>query len=55
MSDDLELARSVYDGTLDWLCPKMELRACTDNATPLLKGCGIVRAEKWLPTSWKRS
>lgn len=46
MSRDLELARSVHDGTLDWLCPKMELRACPSYTETVITGCGVIRADK---------
>lgn len=47
MSDSYEfsLAKSVFEGTLDLLCPKMELISCKDNSEIVLKGIGVIRSD----------
>jgi hypothetical protein len=46
MPDDFELAKSVYEGTRDLLCPRMELRRCPDYRETVLGGCGTISVGK---------
>lgn len=45
MPDHLELAKSVLGGSVDWLCPRMELRSCPSRSEPIWTGCGLIRAD----------
>lgn len=44
MSADLELAKSIVDGTLDLICPQMELLICPSYHESALSGSGVVRS-----------
>lgn len=46
MHDAFKLGRSVVDGELDLLCPKMELWRCPSYHETVMTGCGVIRANK---------
>lgn len=46
MPDAFKLARSIVDGKLDLLCPKMELRICPSYHETVMTGCGLIRANE---------
>lgn len=46
MHDAFKLGRSVVDGDLDLLCPKMELRRCPSYHETVMTGCGVIRSNK---------
>lgn len=46
MHDAFKLGRSIVDGDLDLLCPKMELWRCSSYHETIMTGCGVIRANK---------
>jgi hypothetical protein len=45
MESELELAKAIKHGTLDLICPEMELRVCPGYHEVALKGTGAIRAD----------
>jgi hypothetical protein len=45
MNRELELAKAIKNGTLDLICPHMELLVCPQYHDVALKGTGIIRAD----------
>lgn len=46
MPDAFKLGKSIVDGDLDLLCPKMELWRCPSYHETVMMGCGVIRANK---------
>jgi hypothetical protein len=47
MNRELELARAIKNGTLDLICPEMELLVCPRYHDVALKGTGVIRADNF--------
>lgn len=45
MNQELELARATKDGTLELICPEMELLVCPTYHVSALKGTGVIRSD----------
>jgi hypothetical protein len=46
MNRELELAKAIKNGTLDLICPEMELLVCPNYHDVALKGMGVIRTDK---------
>ena len=46
MLDEIEFARAIKSGSLDLICPHMELLACPNYRHIVLKGTGVIRSDK---------
>lgn len=46
MHGELELARAIKGGSLDLICPEMELLACPHYRDVVLKGTGVIRSDR---------
>lgn len=46
MPQELDWAKTVFDGSLDLLCPEMELVVCPNYSEVALKGSGVIRSDK---------
>ncbi len=46
MDNKMELAKAIKDGTLDLVCPEMQLLVCPAYSDVALKGSGVLRADK---------
>jgi len=45
MDNELELAKAIKHGTLDLICPEMELLVCPSYRDIALKGTGVIRSD----------
>jgi len=46
MDQELELAKAIKNGTLDLICPEMELLVCPSYHEVALKGAGVIRSDQ---------
>ncbi len=46
MSRELDWAKLVFEGSLDLICPEMELVVCPNYSEVAMKGSGVIRSDK---------